>query len=98
MKREDVETAIEYLPRPRPGGPHPGSGKPAILRVFYLGTDRLRGARQRMKAKTGSCEGRKPYGFYDGESDALQRMGALRATGLGYDRIAEVLNAEGLKP
>ena len=39
MKREDVETAIEYLPRPRPGGPHPGSGKPAILRVFYLGTD-----------------------------------------------------------
>src|SRR5664279_5227774 len=39
MKREDVETAIEYLPRPRPGCFQPGSGKPAILRVFYPGTD-----------------------------------------------------------
>lgn len=59
---------------------------------------KLRGARQRMKAKTGSCEGRKPYGHYDGESEALERMRALRAEGLGYDRIAEVLNSEGLKP
>jgi len=59
---------------------------------------KLRGARQRMKAKTGSCEGQKPYGFYDGESEAIERMQALRARGLGYDRIAETLNAEGLKP
>jgi hypothetical protein len=41
VKRKDVETTVEYLPRPRPGCPHPGSGKPAILRVFYLGTDSL---------------------------------------------------------
>jgi len=59
---------------------------------------KLRGARQRMKAKTGSCEGRKPYGFYDGESEPLQRLRALRQTGLSYDAIADVLNAEGLKP
>jgi DNA invertase Pin-like site-specific DNA recombinase len=59
---------------------------------------KLRGARQRMKARTGRCEGRKPYGFYDGESDALERMRALRAEGLGYDRIADLLNAEGLRP
>jgi DNA invertase Pin-like site-specific DNA recombinase len=59
---------------------------------------KLRGARQRMKARTGACEGRKPYGFYDGESEALERMRTLRETGMGYDRITEVLNAEGLKP
>ena len=59
---------------------------------------KLRGARLRKKAQTGRCEGRKPYGFYDGESEVLKRMAALRAAGLGYDRIAAALNAEGLKP
>ena len=59
---------------------------------------KLRGARQRMKAKTGRCEGRKPYGHYEGEGEALERMKALRATGTGFDRIAEALNAEGFKP
>ena len=57
---------------------------------------KLRGARQRMKAKTGSCEGRKPFGYYDGEQQALDRMKALRAKGMGFDRIAEKLNAEGI--
>jgi DNA invertase Pin-like site-specific DNA recombinase len=58
---------------------------------------KLRGARERMKGKTGTCEGRKPYGFYDGEEAVIERMKALRAAGLGFDRIAEQLNAEGLK-
>jgi DNA invertase Pin-like site-specific DNA recombinase len=39
---------------------------------------KLRGARQRMKAKTGRCEGRKPYGFYEGESTVLERMVSFR--------------------
>ena len=51
-----------------------------------------------MKAKTGRCEGRKPFGYYEGELAVLDRMKALRRTGMGFDRIAEVLNAEGLKP
>jgi len=59
---------------------------------------KLRGARQRMKAKTGRCEGRKGYGHYDGEPAILERMRALRETDMGFDRIADVLNAEGLKP
>jgi hypothetical protein len=59
---------------------------------------KLRGARQRMKAKTGRCEGTKPFGHYEGEDAILVRMTALRAVGLGYDRIAAALNAEGLKP
>lgn len=59
---------------------------------------KLRGARVRMKAKTGSCEGRKPYGFYEGESEVLGRMKTLRAEGLGFDRVAEALNAANTKP
>jgi DNA invertase Pin-like site-specific DNA recombinase len=57
---------------------------------------KLRGARMRKRAKEGRCEGRKPYGFYDGEEAAIERMRALRATGLGFDRIAAQLNTEGL--
>jgi DNA invertase Pin-like site-specific DNA recombinase len=59
---------------------------------------KLKGARDRMKAKTGRCEGRKPFGHYDGEATILVRMRALRDTDMGYDRIADVLNAEGIKP
>jgi len=59
---------------------------------------KLRGARLRMKAETGRCEGRKPYGHYEGEQAIVERMKALRNTGMGFDRIAEGLNAEGLKP
>jgi DNA invertase Pin-like site-specific DNA recombinase len=58
---------------------------------------KLRGARLRMRAKEGRCEGRKPYGFYDGEEAVIERMTALRATGLGFDRVAVQLNTEGLK-
>ena len=55
---------------------------------------KLKGARMRMRAKEGRCEGRKPFGYYDGEAGALERMKALRAEGLGFDRIAERMNAE----
>lgn len=58
---------------------------------------KLRGARMRQKAKTGRCEGRKPFGFYDGEGAIIERMKALRAEGLGFDRIAARMNAEGLE-
>jgi hypothetical protein len=38
----------------------------------------------------GRCEGRKPYGYYDGEATALDRIG------LGFDRLAARLNQEGV--
>ena len=57
---------------------------------------KLRGARMRKRAREGRCEGRKPYGFYDGEREVIERMRALRAEGLGYDRIAMRMNADGL--
>jgi DNA invertase Pin-like site-specific DNA recombinase len=58
---------------------------------------KLRGARMRKRAKEGRCEGRKPYGFYDGETAVIDRMKALRCEGLGFDRIAARMNAEGLE-
>jgi DNA invertase Pin-like site-specific DNA recombinase len=57
---------------------------------------KLRGARMRKRAKEGRCEGRKPYGYYEGESAALQRLKAFRAEGLGFDRIAARMNEEGI--
>ena len=39
---------------------------------------KLRGARNRKRAKTGRCEGRKPYGFYPGEKKVIERMKALK--------------------
>jgi hypothetical protein len=42
----------------------------------------------------GRCEGRKPFGFYQGESAVLDRVKALRTEGLGFDRIAVRLNED----
>jgi DNA invertase Pin-like site-specific DNA recombinase len=59
---------------------------------------KLRGARMRKRTAEGRCEGRKPFGFYDGENIVIDRIKALRAEGLGFDRIAARLNEEGVKP
>ncbi len=59
---------------------------------------KLRGARVRMKAKTGTCEGRKPYGTRDGEAAVIARILELRQGGMAMDTIAETLNDEGVKP
>lgn len=59
---------------------------------------KLRGARQRIRTKTGRCEGRKPFGTRPGESGIVQRMHDLRQQGLAVDKIAEALNAGGHKP
>lgn len=56
---------------------------------------KLRAARQRMKARTGRCEGRKPYGFHAAEQPGLKRMRVLRVEGMGFDTIARRLNEEG---
>jgi DNA invertase Pin-like site-specific DNA recombinase len=57
---------------------------------------KLRVARQRMKATTGRCEGRKPYGERDGEATVIERIRGLRSAGMAYQQIAMVLNAEGV--
>jgi hypothetical protein len=55
---------------------------------------KLRGARLRKRVKEGRCEGRKPFGFDEGEAAALERAKTLRAEGPGFDRIAVRLNDE----
>jgi DNA invertase Pin-like site-specific DNA recombinase len=59
---------------------------------------KLRGARERMKAKEGRCEGRKPYGTFEGEAEIIEHMKALRSSGLSYAAIAQKLNDEAVKP
>lgn len=58
---------------------------------------KLRGARQRTKTKRGRCEGRKPYGHYPGETETLERMKELSASGMTATDIAATLRAEGRK-
>jgi DNA invertase Pin-like site-specific DNA recombinase len=58
---------------------------------------KLRGARLRTKQKTGSCEGRKPYGSYPGETETLKRMKELSVSGMSATEIAATLRAEGRK-
>lgn len=57
---------------------------------------KLRGARQRKKAKEGHCEGQKPFGVKLGEADILHMIFTLRAGGESCDRIADALNDNGL--
>jgi DNA invertase Pin-like site-specific DNA recombinase len=58
---------------------------------------KLKAARQRMRIKTGRCEGRKPFGVGEGEQGTIVRMKELAARGLNYTHIANALNGEGLK-
>lgn len=59
---------------------------------------KLRGARQRMKARTGRCEGMIAFGEGRTEKRVVNRILELRAGGLAVDKIANTLNAEDLKP
>ncbi|MFC1652250.1 recombinase family protein [Planctomycetota bacterium] len=63
---------------------------------------KLRMAREAKKAKTGRCEGRKPYGFYPGEQDVIRRIRQLARKPHGEERlgcraIARQLNKEGVR-
>ncbi len=55
---------------------------------------KLKGARERMKAKTGSCEGRKKFGHYPGEEKTLATMKRLQSQGDNPSQIARALNDE----
>jgi DNA invertase Pin-like site-specific DNA recombinase len=58
---------------------------------------KLRAARQRIKAKTGRCEGVAPFGTRDSERQALRSMRALRVAGQTYQQIATQLNSQQVK-
>lgn len=58
---------------------------------------KLRGARERIKAATGRCDGKKPYGTYVGESKTLVEMQLMRDDGATYQHIADRLNGQGIQ-
>lgn len=58
---------------------------------------KLRGARQRKKAATGRCEGRKPYGYYPDEEWAWGWIQRMHSDGLKAETMAEALNMGGSK-
>ena len=60
---------------------------------------KLRAARERIKRKTGRCEGRKPYGYYPGEDGIIKRIKELHRkphgeSRAGFQTIAKRLNKE----
>jgi DNA invertase Pin-like site-specific DNA recombinase len=59
---------------------------------------KLRGARERIRADTGRCEGRKPYGTRPGEREVIARMRQLRLEGATLARVAETLSQERVRP
>lgn len=61
---------------------------------------KLRAARERIRRRTGRCEGRKPFGTLPGEADTLERIRQLHRKPHGSPRrslqeIADQLNLEG---
>lgn len=58
---------------------------------------KLRGARQRQRAKSGHCEGRKPFGERPGEREVIDRMFKLHSERCGFLRITQQLNLAGIK-
>jgi DNA invertase Pin-like site-specific DNA recombinase len=58
---------------------------------------KLRAARRRVKARTGRCEGSKPFGSSDAHQPAMNRILSLRSAGMAVDTIADTLNEEGYK-
>jgi hypothetical protein len=62
---------------------------------------KLRASRQAVRRAQGFCEGRKPYGWLEGERVVLERMRALRRKPVKGARpslqtVADTLNAEGV--
>jgi DNA invertase Pin-like site-specific DNA recombinase len=57
---------------------------------------KLRVARQRMKARTGRCEGLKPFGDKPGEAGVRDRIRSMRKAGATLQSICDALNAEGV--
>jgi hypothetical protein len=57
---------------------------------------KLRGARERIKARGERCEGRKPYGHYPEEAIGLELIRA--GIGLNPAAVARSLDAAGIRP
>lgn len=59
---------------------------------------KLKVARLRKRETMGWCEGRKPFGFYDGEHQVIERMRRWQAEGVKLGTIATRLNEAKISP
>jgi len=64
---------------------------------------KLRKAREAIRERKGKCEGRKPYGALEGEQEVIKLIQSLYRKPKGkkrmsYQKIAEELNTQGIKP
>ena len=59
---------------------------------------KLRAARNRIKQRTGRCEGGKPYGMLEGEAVILARITAWRCEGIDATLMCEWLDAAHIQP
>lgn len=57
---------------------------------------KLKAARDRIRKAHGRCEGRKPFGYREGEELVIERIRLYRAGGHGFADIARILNREQL--
>jgi DNA invertase Pin-like site-specific DNA recombinase len=62
---------------------------------------KLRAARERMRNRTGRCEGRRPFGYYPHEQQTVEMIRALRrksggSSPLSYAEVAHRLNEVGI--
>ena len=63
---------------------------------------KLRAARERIRKRQGTCEGRKPFGYYEGETEVVREIMRMRRKPRGerrrrmsWDSIAACLNETG---
>jgi hypothetical protein len=49
-----------------------------------------------MKARTGRCDGRKPYGATEDGQAITSSIKKLRTAGMAFDRVAATLNDDGV--
>ena len=59
--------------------------------------DRLASGRRAKKAKTGRCEGQKPFGYFENEKECHERMKELVEEGKTRLQTAKILNGEGFR-
>jgi DNA invertase Pin-like site-specific DNA recombinase len=59
-------------------------------------TAKLRGARERMRARGERCEGALPFGRDRAEQRVVARLRKLRASGLTFAQVADAANTENL--
>jgi len=75
------------------------TGTDTVRIISRFPVHKLRKAKEAKKAKTGRCEGQKPYGYYPEEEETIKRMRQLygKKPGegrLSCHRIAQILNKE----